>query len=179
MPVALQSTGGGSVTLDVPSTASNYTATMPASTGTVMVSGNMPAFAVYNSAYASIANATYTKLAFNTKIFDTATAFDSTTNYRFQPTVAGYYQINVTITAGTSATGGLYTAIFKNGSIYTQGNVLPLNASININPVINQLMYLNGTDYIEIYAYQNSGTSLNIGSNGTNQIFSGSLVRAA
>ena len=177
--VVISGDTSGAITLAAPAVSGTNTATLPAATGTVMVSGNMPAFAVYNSAYASIANATYTKLAFNTKIFDTATAFDATTNYRFQPTVAGYYQINATITAGTSATGALYTAIFKNGSIYTQGNVIPLNASININPVINQLMYLNGTDYIEIYAYQNSGTSLNIGSNGTNQIFSGSLVRAA
>ena len=177
--IVIQGDTSGSITLAAPLVAGSNTITLPAATGTVMVSGNMPAFAVYNSAYASIANATYTKLAFNTELFDTANAFDSTTNYRFQPTVAGYYQINATITAGTSATGALYTAIFKNGSIYTQGNVIPLNASININPVINQLMYLNGTDYIEIYAYQNSGTSLNIGSNGTNQIFSGALVRAA
>ena len=138
-----------------------------------------PAFAVYNSAWSSIANATYTKLAFNTEIFDTANAFDSTTNYRFQPTVAGYYQINATITAATSATGGLYIAIYKTNSFYTQGNVLPLNASTGINGVFNQIIYLNGTDYLEIYAYQNSGTSLNVGSNGSNQIFSGALIRGA
>ena len=70
-------------------------------------------------------------------------------------------------------------AIFKNGSIYTQGNVIPLSASININTVVNQLMYLNGTDYIEIYAYQNSGSTLTIGSNGENQVFSGYLARTA
>jgi hypothetical protein len=161
----------------IPSTAGNIT--VPAVTGTMMVSGNMPAFAVYNSAWSSIANATYTKLAFNTELFDTANAFDSTTNYRFQPTVAGYYQINATITASTSATGGLYIAIYKTNSFYTQGNVLPLNASTGINGVVNQIIYLNGTDYLEIYAYQNSGTSLNVGSNGMNQIFSGALLRAA
>lgn len=38
MPLKLNSTGGGSVTVDVPSTASNYTATLPASTGTVVLS---------------------------------------------------------------------------------------------------------------------------------------------
>jgi hypothetical protein len=36
MPVALKSSGGGSVTLDVPSTASTYTLTLPASTGTAL-----------------------------------------------------------------------------------------------------------------------------------------------
>jgi hypothetical protein len=38
MPVKLNSSGGGSVTVDVPSTASTYTATLPAATGTVVVS---------------------------------------------------------------------------------------------------------------------------------------------
>ena len=38
--------------------------------------------------------ATNTKIVFNAKEFDTANAFDSTTNYRFTPQVAGYYQFN-------------------------------------------------------------------------------------
>jgi hypothetical protein len=39
MPVKLNSSGGGSVTLTTPSTASDYTLTMPAATGTVNMSG--------------------------------------------------------------------------------------------------------------------------------------------
>ena len=38
MPVKLNSTGGGSVTLDVPSTASTFTVTIPAITGTIISS---------------------------------------------------------------------------------------------------------------------------------------------
>lgn len=38
MPLKLNSTGGGSVTLDVPSTASTFTATVPAQTGTIITS---------------------------------------------------------------------------------------------------------------------------------------------
>ena len=47
MAIKLQSSSGGSVTLDVPVTASNYSLTIPAKTGTAMVSGNMPAFSAY------------------------------------------------------------------------------------------------------------------------------------
>lgn len=36
MPIALKSTGGGSVTMDVPSTASDFTLTLPAATGTAL-----------------------------------------------------------------------------------------------------------------------------------------------
>jgi hypothetical protein len=39
MPVSLKSSGGGSVTMDVPSTASTFTLTLPAANGTVLQSG--------------------------------------------------------------------------------------------------------------------------------------------
>ncbi len=40
MPVKLNSTGGGSVTLTTPSTATDYTATFPANTGDVITTGS-------------------------------------------------------------------------------------------------------------------------------------------
>jgi hypothetical protein len=40
MPVKLNSTGGGSVTLTTPSTATDYTATFPANTGNVVTTGS-------------------------------------------------------------------------------------------------------------------------------------------
>jgi len=43
MPVKLNSTGGGSVTLTTPSTAADYTATFPAGTGNVVVAGSSSA----------------------------------------------------------------------------------------------------------------------------------------
>ena len=43
MPVKLNSTGGGSVTLTTPSTASDFTATFPANTGNVVTTGSSAA----------------------------------------------------------------------------------------------------------------------------------------
>lgn len=43
MPVRLNSSGGGSVTLDVPSTAGTFTATIPANSGTVVTTGSTAA----------------------------------------------------------------------------------------------------------------------------------------
>ena len=51
MPIKLNSTGGGSVTLDVPATASTYTHTLPARTGTIITSAD--ANTVTNSMIAS------------------------------------------------------------------------------------------------------------------------------
>ena len=50
-----------------------------------------PAFSVYLSSTQTISNATTTKIQFNAKEFDTNSNFDATTNYRFTPSVAGYY----------------------------------------------------------------------------------------
>lgn len=43
MPLKLNSSGGGSVTLDVPSTAGTFTATVPANTGTLVTTGSTAA----------------------------------------------------------------------------------------------------------------------------------------
>jgi len=57
-----------------------------------------PAFVAYYNTGGSgtlITTNTWTKVPFNTEVYDTANCFD-TTNYRFTPSVAGYYQINAT-----------------------------------------------------------------------------------
>ena len=163
MSIVLQSSGGGSVTINEPSTASNFTQTLPAATGDVMVSGNMPAFSAYqNNPSQSISASTFTKVQLNTEDFDTANAFDSTTNYRFTPQVAGYYKINgqVTLINGTLLNRtSLY--IYKNGTAYKVGVSVPFNGSNNIANSISSLVYLNGTtDYVELYVWAGATTAL-------------------
>jgi hypothetical protein len=174
MAIVLQSTGGGSVSIQEPTTASNFTQTLPASTGTVMVSGNMPAFSAYGGTVLS-SSGVNTKIPFNAERFDTANAYDSVTNFRFQPLVAGYYQINATI--GTQAGSGIFELDFyKNGSNYFYGTTVPNNVSSGPQVGVSTTVYLNGsTDYMECYGYQNTGSTKTL----TGYDFSGSLVRAA
>lgn len=158
-----------------------YTATFPAATGTVMVSGNMPAFSVYGTGGQSIANSTFTKIILNTKVFDTATAFDTTTNYRFQPAVAGYYQINAQVFFAGSVVGYAQMQINKNGNGYIYGSSTANNNNIGSQINASAVIYLNGsTDYLELYGWQNSGGNLNTYSGGgTANYMSGVLVRSA
>jgi len=83
-------------------------------TGTLaMVSGNMPAFLVYPSASSTnLTSSTWTKIVFNTEVFDTNNNFDSTTNYRFTPTVAGYYQINLQVYCSSSGNNAYWQVDF-------------------------------------------------------------------
>lgn len=216
MPVKLKSSSNGSVTLDVPATASDFTLTVPAKTDTLAtlaspaftgsptiggnaiikagdtgtvsqtmlasnIAGNGPAFGVYGSAdQTGLASTAYTKVAFNTEEFDTNSNFDSTTNYRFTPTVAGYYQFNfsVYLTASNLAAG--QALIYKNGSAFR----LPNSAVYTSSGMIvggSSLIYLNGsTDYIEFYAYAStSAGTYTIKASQGSTFANGFLARAA
>jgi hypothetical protein len=145
-----------------------------------------PAFRAFRTATTSIPSGVTTKLALNGETFDTANCFDSTTNYRFTPNVAGYYQVNGNI--GVSSSGGsltqVYSAIYKNGSLYSIGNTIGFSpaSSIGWYASINDFVYFNGsTDYIELYGYAfGTGTLSYAGDpNGGATYFSAFLARAA
>jgi len=165
------------VTVSVPAVAGTNTVTIPASTGTVMVSGNMPAFSAYNGSAQTFSNATFTKATFPTEEFDTNSNFASST---FTPTVAGYYQLSagIGITA-TAPTNGIL-ALYKNGSAYKRFTSINLSASLNnITPTGSITVYANGTtDYFEIYMYM-AGTSPSTFGGQDLAWFTGSMIRTA
>jgi hypothetical protein len=168
----------GTTTLVATAVAGTTTATLPAATGTISVSGNTPAFSAYLAANQSIPNNTVTKITINTEFFDTASAYDNATNYRFTPLVAGYYQIIgavADVSGGT--TGGLRAHLYKNGAAYTYVNIPMTNTGVIAQ--CSAIISFNGTtDYVELYASQNSGGALNIGGGATvGTMFSGCLLR--
>ena len=152
---------------------------------TLAALGNGPAFsAIMSGTYQTVSANTYTKVALNSELFDTNSNYD-TTNYRFTPTVAGYYQINANLGVSylTTVPNGLIVLVYKNGSAY-----LSIQTRVNSmygNNSISQLVYMNGTtDYLELWGYSVGGTDpVFQGSQGSptqyNSWFSGSLVRAA
>ena len=135
-----------------------------------------PAFSAYSTTLTSTSTATWTKVTFNTEEFDTNSNFASN---RFTPTVAGYYQVNTTVGGPSSGTGIIFASIFKNGSAFKGGNEIP-NSTAGTYVVASALIYLNGsTDYVEIYGYQTTGGTANLGSNSQDFAFSASMVRSA
>ena len=153
--VVISGDTSGAITLAAPAVSGTNTATLPAATGTVMVSGNMPAFSAYQSSNQSISNGVNTKILFQTEEFDTNNNFASS---RFTPTIAGYYQINSTINIQGSGGNNFIIMIWKNGSEFKRGNQVGVNSAGNNGVVISALIYFNGsTDYIEIYGYQSAG----------------------
>jgi hypothetical protein len=135
--------------------------------------GVAPAFSAYQSSAQTLASGTYTKIQLQTEEFDTANCFDSTTNYRFTPTVAGYYQVNGALQLAITNTS-ILLIIYKNGASFKVGGVNSASGGTNVNA----LVYLNGTtDYIELYGYFTIGQNTNAGSQAT--YFQACLVRGA
>lgn len=140
------------------------------------VAGNGPAFSAYQNSAQSLTANVVTKIQFQAEEFDTNNNFDSTTNYRFTPTVAGYYQITSDVAPLTGAY--VYAAIYKNGSEYKRGAQNGSGGAYFYSASVTGLVYCNGsTDYIEIYAL--STTAQTLTANSFQTYFQGAMVRAA
>lgn len=138
-----------------------------------------PAFSASLSTNQTVTASTTTKLTFNTEQFDTNSNYDNTTNYRFTPTVAGYYQINVTLDLADAsvAVQDVLARLYKNGSQYLAPIRRQTGAGAEVGITIAQLVNMNGsTDYLEVYLQQVSGTNVIVYANSN---FCGSLVRGA
>ena len=171
--------GTGVISLLAPVTNSDRTLTLPDVTGTVLstatagVPVNGPAFSALQGSQA-VNSVTFTKLACATEEFDTNSNYDSATNYRFTPTVAGYYQVNGQYYLN-STSGGCITVVYKNGSAAKYGSFSVAN-SYGAASNVSALIYLNGsTDYVELYSYQNTGSTVT----GSGSYFQASMVRSA
>lgn len=147
-----------------------------------------PAFSAYYSGAGQTINVnTYTKIILNQETFDTNSCFDSSTNYRFTPNVAGYYQINGLVKYSTSSTFFLQNvanvSIWKNGSAYRGGTQNTIGGASWTAFSVSDVVYLNGTtDYVELYTAHNYSPNLITQATDTGAVtvyFSGAMLRAA
>jgi hypothetical protein len=170
----------GTVTLQAPAVAGSTVLTLPAVSGTVMVNGS--AFSAYVGTTQAITSNTWTKLAANTEEFDTNSNYDNATNYRFTPTVSGYYQVtgNIYFNATLSTTGNRI-AIYKNGTLFKYGSLnYPASAPADTGTNMSSLIYLNGsTDYVELYGLVIGTGALTISNTSSLSYFQAAMIRSA
>jgi len=126
------------------------------------VTGHMyPAFAVNLNAEQSISSSSFTKVNFDTEIFDTAGAYDNSTNYRFTVPSgqAGKYKFYFDLSAKSSSDDLTYiiSALYKNGSLTKRSETNTngaSNAKFRVFQVIaSAILDLSVGDYVEAYAY--------------------------
>ena len=104
--------------------------------------GTWPACAVYSTTTQAVIKNTPTRISFDTAEFDVTSAFDLENN-RFQPDVAGYYQVN----CGCGVEAGSvqnYTSLYKNGTEYRRSTT----SNEGGNTRLSTLVHLNGNKWI-------------------------------
>jgi hypothetical protein len=124
-----------------------------------------PAFEAKRSSAQTLSHDTETKVAVDVEVFDTAGAYDASTNYRFTPQTAGKYYIYAQAVGETAASQlKRYSLIIKrNGSNYKyMSNYFTNNEAYINNIFIGAVIDFNGSsDYVELFAkieYASSGT---------------------
>ncbi len=165
MSIVLLGSTSGSCTLQEQAVAGTTVLTLPTTSGTVLTSAspssdlpssiNGPAFSAWLSSNQTVSNSTFTKLQANTEEFDTASCYDNSTNYRFTPNVAGYYQVSGSINITSTNNSEVLCVIYKNGSQAKWGAYINRASIANdVSSVASALIYLNGTtDYVELFGY--------------------------
>lgn len=110
----------------------------------------------------SIANNTLTKVELNAESYDVDSEFDSTTNYRFTATSAGYYLVCASCRLDAGVDGKyLLTLITKNGNVvaYTQ---MHMSSTSGAGIGVSDILYLASGNYVELYVKHDSGVASNL-----------------
>jgi hypothetical protein len=154
------------------------------STGLTMNSGNIiqasnaaPTFyATRITTNQSVSANTWTKVQCQSEDWDTNSNYDNTTNFRFTPTVAGYYQFSGGLEMN-NVSGFYQIAFYKNGSSHRL-SAFYANSTNGTQLSISDLIFCNGTtDFVELWGA--TSTSGNAFYTGGITRFGGVFVRSA
>ena len=117
-----------------------------------------------NAAYNLASSGTFIKIPLDAENYDEQGEFDIAAGAgqgRFTATKAGYYLVHVSIRINGLTTDPAGIGIHKNGAA-TAVNYQISAGNNNQFYTATDIVYLAATDYVEMYAYQNSGGALAI-----------------
>lgn len=126
------------------------------------VAANTPSFGATASSTQSISNGGFVKVTLDTEDWDTDSAFDSSTNYRFTvPAGAGgKYLFNYGAYLVSMTTNGYFQLqLYKNGSELRESAFrayMSTSASSSMNITSSICVSLSAADYIEFYVIQDN-----------------------
>lgn len=152
------------------------------STGQVLtVSGGLPVWATpaagstfigcraYRSSAQNISSASLTAVEYNAETYDTNAFHDNSTNpsrFTIPSGKGGYYALHIMLTYEENGTGFRDLRFYKNGA---ELQMLRSFGSSTANALTGMFASYIGNfaagDYLECYAYQNSGSTLTVGAN--------------
>ena len=122
---------------------------------------NTPAFMAKQTGTQNINSTTWTKIQFNSEVFDTDGTYDHSSNYRFTPGVAGKYFFYLGVTIDDLDDGKrLFIKIYKNGS-GTAESTSGVGSGVT-EKYSNNVSYIDTADdddYYEAYVYHDIGSA--------------------
>ena len=135
---------------------------------------NTPAFMAYLSSASSISNTTGTKIIFQTEVFDTDSAYNTSDGLFTVPSgEGGKYFFNFQVRPTNWNTTQFQVFIRINGStdklMFEDGDAQGDNNTMNNSGIIN----LSASDTVAVYVYQDGGNGLNLRTGESNTYFSG------
>ncbi len=130
----------------------------------------VPIVSVIPTTNANASAGNWVKIPFNSIEIDTHNSFNTTLN-RFQPSVAGYYNINLNVHINmVGASGFTLTASIRknNSSVQDVFQLINYAAGFSQTLRVNKIIYLNGsTDYVDGWFHTNFGTATAVSGAGT------------
>ena len=167
----LTGSSSGSTSLTAPASGSNRAIAFPDAAGTVALTSDItgadhtPAFQATQSGGQTIGTGAYTKISLNSEVFDSDSAFDHSTNYRFTvPSGEGgkyWFAYCIGFGYGLDDNEIIQGQLYKNGSdeAMTQSMYRSPSGSGYSPSAVNcsGILTLAASDYIELYVYHNEG----------------------
>jgi len=121
---------------------------------------NTPAFHAYISSDQSIPNSTQTLLNYDTEIFDTAGAFDTSTK-KFTPQTAGKYVVYAQMTTNNVADHDVFELQLYKNEVSTAGTQALCRGRNEAHETkyVNRIVEFNGSsDFVYVYTFQTAGS---------------------
>lgn len=118
-------------------------------------------FRAYSLSNQNVSTGTFTKVNFDTVSTDSQSNY-STANKRYTPTKAGTYRVSAQAYMETGVSAGCfyYTAIYKNGTMYSTGLFNGTTVAGSFTVPVSDTVTMNGTtDYLEVFVWQNNKTT--------------------
>ena len=143
----------------------------------------VPIFRATRSDFQNIPNNSHTVISFDND--SSSVSFDSnnffnTSNYRFAPTIAGYYQLTASLQFSLNSGNNLFeVAIYKIGGEYVRCRQWNDGSNSNVEPNVTGIFPFNGSsDYADVRGWQNSGGNISIIQGSGRTYFEGVYLRA-
>jgi hypothetical protein len=125
----------------------------------------------------SIPNNAETKVNLGTATYNPRGWMDTVNNSRFQPNVAGYYQVTAIASYINAWSTGFASAFIRKNGAVVSTNTTGANNQAYMDAEVSDVIYLNGSsDYLEFYTMQASGNAQALNANGAYTYFDVALV---